>query len=270
VIPDGDPGLALVARHLEAAGGPPLAQYKDRCLRRRLAVRMRACGAASLSEYAARLAGSPEETRRLLDALTINVTQFFRNPEVWEQLEALLRPLVRRQQGRLHAWSAGCASGEEAYSLALLWDRLVREAGLTAPASGVVVEATDIDAASLERAAAGRYPSRAVSGTHRACAGLPGEGGEVAMPGAIRAQVHPRRHDLLRDPPPHPPYDLILCRNVIIYFEREAQERLLASFAEALPPGALLVLGRVESILGPARSAFELLHPRERIYRRAA
>lgn len=268
MIPDGDPGLALVARHLEAAGGPPLAQYKDRCLRRRLAVRMRACGAASLSDYAAHLAGSPAETQRLLDTLTINVTQFFRNPEVWDQLEGLLRPMVRRQQGRLHAWSAGCASGEEAYSLALLWDLLVREAGLDASATRAQVEATDIDAASLARAADGRYPSRSVAGTHRACTGFPAGAGEVTMPEAIRAQVHPIRHDLLREPPPHPPYDLILCRNVIIYFEREAQERLLAGFADALPPGGLLVLGRVESILGPARPAFELLHPRERIYRR--
>jgi len=269
VIADEDPGLALVARHLEGEGGPPLGQYKDRCLRRRLAVRMRACRVSTLTEYAEVLAGSPVETARLLEAITINVTQFFRNPEVWERLESLLRPLVRARRGAVRAWTAGCASGEEPASLALLLDLLRREE-LGAAALGATVAATDIDAPSLVRAAAGRYPASAVRGAHRACATLLREGEEVVLPAAIREQMLVARHDLLREAPPSPPYDLILCRNVIIYFSREAQERLFDQFAEALLPGGLLVLGRVETITGAARPRFELIHSRERIYRRVA
>lgn len=266
MTPDGDPGLALVAAHLAEQGGPPLGQYKDRCLRRRLAVRMRACGVADLQAYAAILQQSPEETRRLLDTLTINVSECFRNPEVWERLESLLVPVVAARRGAVRAWSAGCAAGEEPYSLALLLQLLARESGgaATHPA---VIDATDIDADSLARARRGRFPAR-IRGRHRAAAGFEVAGEEVVVPAAVRQVVHLEARDLLRDEPPHPPYDLILCRNVLIYFERAAQEALFTTFVGALHPDGLLVLGRVESVLGPAREALELLAPRERIYRR--
>lgn len=269
MIPNDDPGLMMVARHLAGQGGPPLGDYKDRCLRRRLAVRMRACGVTTLIEYAALLDGSVEETRRLLEALTINVTQFFRNPEVWERLDEVLRPMVRSRHGMLHAWSAGCASGQESYSLALLLHQLGREewGELARPAS---IDATDLDDHSLALARAGRYPATAVPAVHRCAALFERAGGEVVVPAAIRDWLRIFRHDLLREPPPSPPYDVILCRNVIIYFERDAQDRLLTACADALSAGGLLVLGRVESVLGPARAALELVHPRERIYRRIA
>jgi chemotaxis methyl-accepting protein methylase len=267
MIPDGDPGLARVARHLAGHGGPPLASYKERCLRRRLAVRMRACGATSLSEYAVLLERSPEESRRLLEALTINVTEYFRNPEVWERLGVLLREMVVRRGGAIRAWSAGCAAGQEAYSLALLLHDLARQAG-TPPPPRQAIDATDIDPGSLERARRARYPATA-AGSHPLTRLLQREGDEVVVPGEIAALVRVGRHDLLREAPPAPPYDAILCRNVIIYFEREAQDRLLLSLVEALAPGGLLVLGRVESVLGPLRERLDLLAPRERIYRRA-
>lgn len=264
-----DDGLDLVARHLAASGGPPLAAYKDRCLRRRLAVRMRACGAASLAEYAALLAGSPTETERLLATLTINVTEFFRNPEVWDRLEAELLPVMRTRRGAVRAWTAGCASGEEPYSLALLLQTLTTEVP-GAAAHRPLIDATDIDAASLERARAGVYPAAAVPAGVRHTRLLEQAGAQVRVPAAIRGSVRIRRHDLLGDPAPEPPYDLVLCRNVIIYFEREAQDRLLGRFIDALHPGGLLVLGRVETVMGAVRARLELLHVRERIYRRVA
>lgn len=259
-----DPGMEQVARHLAERGGPPLADYKDRCLRRRLAVRMRACGAASLADYATLLAGSPEETERLLEALTINVTQFFRNPEVWDRLGVLLAPHFAATSGTLNAWSAGCASGEEPYSLALLVDAV----GGTAPGRRVRIHATDIDAASLARGRAGRYPAEPVRRSHPLAARLPVTDGHVTMPAVLQRLVHFAHADLLQGTAPGPPHDLILCRNVIIYFEREAQERLFATFLGALAPGGLLVLGRVETVSGPTRDQLELIHSRERIYRK--
>lgn len=267
MIEETDPGLALVVHHLEGHGGPPLGDYKDRCLRRRLAVRMRACGVGSLQEYAALLSASETETAHLLQALTINVTQFFRNPEVWDRLDRLLRPVVRARQGAVRAWSAGCASGEESYSLALLCTQLgVEELG--AGAAPPVIDATDIDVASLERARAARYPRRVAPDTGRLAGLLVSDGEDVLVPEGARRAVRVRHHDMLREPPPDPPYDLVLCRNVIIYFGREAQDRLIEQFTDALLPGGLLMLGRVETVLGPARARLELLHPRDRIYRR--
>lgn len=264
-----EPGLALVVAHLTARGGPPLGDYKDRCLRRRLAVRMRACGVGSLVEYANLLNESATETDKLLQALTINVTQFFRNPEVWDRLEALLRPLVRARQGAVRIWSAGCASGEEPYSLALLCCQLGLEE-LGTEASPPVIDATDIDLASLERARLGRYPKRAVATGARLTQPLMPVGDEVQVPEGVRRVVRVHQHDMLREPPPDPPYDLVLCRNVIIYFGREAQDRLMEQFIDALHPGGFLMLGRVETVLGPARARLELLHPRDRIYRRVS
>lgn len=264
-----DPGLSLVVQHLEGCGGPPLGDYKDRCLRRRLAVRMRACGVESLLEYATLLSQSATETDHLLRALTINVTQFFRNPEVWDRLEALLRPVVRARQGAVRIWSAGCASGEEPHSLALLCRQLgIEELGVEARPP--VIDATDIDVASLERARAGRYPKRVMPDTGRLAQLLRSEGEDVLVPEGVRRTVRVRHHDMLREPPPDPPYDLVLCRNVIIYFGREAQDRLLEQLTDALHPDGLLMLGRVETVLGPARARLELLHPRDRIYRRVS
>jgi chemotaxis methyl-accepting protein methylase len=266
---EADPGLALVVQHLEGRGGPPLGDYKDRCLRRRLAVRMRACGVGSLLDYANLLSQSATETDKLLQALTINVTQFFRNPEVWDRLESLLRPVVRARQGALRIWSAGCASGEESYSLALLCCQLgMEELGIEAKPP--VIDATDIDVASLERARSGRYPKRVVSAGGRLTRLLVPVGEEVQVPEGVRRAVRVRHHDMLREPPPDPPYDLVLCRNVIIYFSREAQDRLVARFTDALHLGGFLMLGRVETVLGPTRARLELLHPRDRIYRRVS
>ena len=90
------------------------------------------------------------------------------------------------------------------------------------------------------------------------------------MNDAIRARVRVRRLDLLRGKAPHPPYDMIICRNVVIYFDRASQDRLFVQFADALRPGGFLVLGKVETILGPARGQLEMVDARERIYRRPA
>jgi chemotaxis methyl-accepting protein methylase len=132
------------------------------------------------------------------------------------------------------------------------------------------VDATDLDPGSLARADAGAYRAPAFDE-------LPADlAARYFTPGAtrtvrpeVRAPVRFQRHDLLREPPPAPPYDLILCRNVVIYFDRPTQERLFLGFADALAPGGVLVLGKVETLFGPARARFRLDDARERIYRLA-
>jgi chemotaxis methyl-accepting protein methylase len=274
-VTDGDEaGLQALAERIAGQSGLDVGAYKDRCIRRRIAARMRACGAHSYQEYLDVLDRRPEELEKLLDALTINVTKFFRNPETWEWLGLHVLPgLLEAREGRLRAWSAGCASGEEAYTIVMLTARVLTRLGRGGWLDRVRVDATDIDRDCLERARAARYEARAFSEAdleipRRFCRPLPS--GELEVVPELRSLVTVSRLDLTGDAPPTDHYDLICCRNVIIYFDQSTQERLMHLFADALGPGGVLVLGKVETILGRARSRFDLLEPRERIYRKAA
>ncbi len=269
----GDPEFVALTRRIAERVGVALDAYKDKCLRRRIAVRMRACGARTYAEYLALLDRTPGEYERLSDALTINVTRFFRNPETWERLQrTYLPPLWDAHSGPLRFWSAGCASGEEAYTLAILGAELARARGNGDGLERVRVDGTDVDARCLERARAACYHADALVETPpdlvRRYFELDGAGYRVIEP--VRRRVSLRRSDLSRDPPPARAYDLIVCRNVVIYFDRATQERLFRMFAELLVPGGLLLLGKVETLFGPARERLALLDARERIYRRAA
>lgn len=267
-----DRGFRALTDKITLARGVRCEAYKEKCLRRRIAVRMRARGVHSFDDYGRLLDQDAREYELLLDALTINVTKFYRNAETWS---ALLRPhladLWRARQGHLRAWSAGCASGEEPFTLAVLFAETARLAGKGEGLAGVRVDATDIDRQSLERCAAASYPATAFTEMpdelvrRYFSADVPRRPNEE-----IRRVVHVATHDLTRQPPPRPPYDLIACRNVVIYFDRTTQERLFDEFAQALSPGGILVLGKVETLLGPARQRLELVDTRERIYRRPA
>ena len=268
-----DPGFAQLAERIAGRTGLDVGAYKDRCLRRRIAVRMRACGVASYGEYVAILDTRPAEFDLLLDALTINVTRFFRNPETWAWVgaEALPRLLLARE-GRLRAWSAGCASGEEPYTIVMLVAEVLGRLHHPDWLPRLHVDATDLDRASLDTASAAEYPPAAFSEADPAVIARwtdPAEHGRRRVQAPLRAVVHLRRLDLLRESAPQSAYDLLFCRNVIIYFDRPTQERLMEGFAARLAPDGLLVLGKVETILGAARQRLQLVEPRERVYRRA-
>lgn len=263
--------LAL-ARELSARTGMTLEAYKPKCLRRRIATRMRACGVHTYDDYRRVLAGSPGELQRLHDALTINVTRFHRNPEAWTALAAkVIAPLVAGE-GPVRAWSAGCSGGEEAYTVAMLWAAACAEARRGGRLAALEVDATDIDRASLDRAREARYAPEAFVETPAALVAqwTAAEAGARRVDERLRALVHVARLDLMNDPIPVARYDLICCRNVVIYFDRAMQERLFAAFADALRPGGYLFLGKVETLVGAARDRLELLDVRERIYRRPA
>ena len=267
-----DAAFRALARRISQGAGLALDAYKDKCIRRRIAVRMRACGVHTYGEYESLLERTPGEYERLRDALTINVTRFFRNVETWERLAAGFLPGLWAPGAAFRAWSAGCASGEEAYSLAILAAELAEARGRPQELERVSIDATDIDRESLARAKAARYRAEALMetpATHRARYFLPdGDRYRVAEP--IRRRVRVRALDLSREPPPERAYDLIVCRNVVIYFDRAMQERLFLAFAETLRPGGGLVLGKVETRLGLARERLALMDPRERIFRRSA
>jgi chemotaxis methyl-accepting protein methylase len=248
--------------------------YKDRCLKRRIAVRMRARGVHTFADYSQVLDLDAREYDLLLDALTINVTKFFRNPETWAALAPFLAERWQARQGALVTWSAGCASGEEPYTVAVALAETARLTKTLEWLPRARVLATDIDRVSLERAQAARYPASAFTEMPEDLARRwlepPAPDGSRAPLAAVRERVQVCRHDLTRERPPESPLDLITCRNVVIYFDRATQERLFRSFADALGPGGVLLLGKVETLLGPAREMLHLESPRERIYRRPA
>ena len=247
------------------------ASYKEKCLRRRIAVRMRARGTHTFADYARLLDHDKTEYDRLLDALTINVTKLFRNWETYDAVARLVVPaLWQRPEPRLRAWSAGCSSGEEPYSVATLFYRHAESLGVEARADArVEVLGSDIDRVSLTAAARACYDEAAFADTPaelRERYFTPGYPASPIPP--VKKLVRLERRDLLKEAPPAGGLHLVTCRNVIIYFDRATQEALFERFHDALIPGGYLVLGKVETLLGRARTLFAPVDARERIFRK--
>lgn len=261
--PGDDGTLAVLLAKIERRG-LRVSSYKEPCLRRRLAVRMRARNVHTYTDYARVLDSAPDEFDLLLDALTINVTRFFRNIETYALVRERVVPELVGRGGTVAVWSAGCATGEEPYSLAILF----HAAGGRAR---VRIDATDLDPGALAFLARAEYPASAVEDVPR---DLLRQYFSPEPPYLLRDEakrlVRARRHDLMRDAPPEPPYQLIVCRNVVIYFDRAAQERLFERFYEALEPGGYLLLGKVETLFGKSRTLFKTDDARERLFRKPA
>jgi len=263
-----DAAFAALLAKISAERAFHCGSYKEKCLRRRIGVRLRARGVHTYGDYARILDVDAQEYDRLLDALTINVTKLFRNWETYAALYARVIPDLWRVGPPLSIWSAGCASGEEPYSLAALIHRHATGLGEGDRLAGVTVLGTDIDAASLVRGARGVFAEAAFADTPADWRRLYFSAADphVADP-ALRAMIRFERRDLISDPAPGGQH-LIACRNVLIYFDRETQDQLFLRFHEALVPGGYLVLGKVETLLGATRAMFEPIDARERIFRR--
>ncbi|HEY2377168.1 MAG TPA: protein-glutamate O-methyltransferase CheR [Gemmatimonadaceae bacterium] len=260
-----------LTRKISRDRGFACASYKEKCLRRRIAVRMRARGVHSYADYARVLDSDTAEYDRLLDALTINVTKLFRNWSMFDVLAQVVIPtLWKIDTPAIHVWAAGCSSGEEPYSLAVLFHRYAAMHGQLARIDRLDVLGTDIDRASLNAAEQGQFPESGFEETpdelreRYFSANAP-----FTIVPVIKQHVRFQRRDLLDEFPSMPGgFQLVTCRNVLIYFDRETQERLLLRFHEALAPGGYLVLGKVETLLGAVRSRFAAIDARERIFRR--
>lgn len=244
-----------------------LGSYKDNCIRRRIARRIRALGLERSALYVEVLRRNEDELDALMAALTIHVSQFFRNPGTFATLKGKILPEIVRDalfSGRreVRLWSVGCASGEEPYSLALLVEEM-------RPEVTVSILGTDLSEEILRRAREGLYDGLRLTelpAELRSRYFVP-EGTGLRLQERIRSRVRFRRHDILA-PTPYPAADLILCRNVLIYFSRQEQEEILRRFAAALREGGWLVLGKAETLLGEARQLFAGEYPADRIYRR--
>lgn len=264
-----DPELLVLADRILEDTGFDIRQYKERPLKRRLAVRLRSCKLQNYREYASLLGSDPGEYPRLFDALTINVTKFYRNPETYQAVaEKVLPKLVEGWDQRvpLIFWSAGCSSGEEPYSLAILWVDFRRRQGLEGQA---LVNATDIDRLSLEKAQKGVYEWGSLDEMPRELVErhFSKDGAKYSVSPEVRKLVKFKRAELL-EPSPFRQVDMIFCRNALIYFNRASQETVFRHFLQSLKPGGFLVLGKVETMLGQAKESFAAFDTKERIYRR--
>ena len=274
---DDDAFVALTSK-ISRERGFGAASYKDTCMRRRIAVRMRARGAEDYATYSRLLDSDPAEYEWLIAVLTVNVTKLFRNVETWTAVAQTVLPrLWAAQTPRINCWVAGCSSGEEAYTLSALWMQYATEHGGADGAARVHITASDIDRDSLAAAERGSYGAESFA---EAPAGVrdhwfvPAAPSELREPRwaagrEIRSLIRFERRDLLLDPVPPVAMQLITCRNVIIYFDRDSQDALMRRFHDALAPGGFLVLGKVETLLGPSRGLFEAVDSRQRIFRRS-
>ena len=266
-----DAGFRMLTEKITRDRGFRCASYKDKCLRRRIAVRMRAKGTANTHEYAGILDTDPREYDRLLRSLTVNVTKFFRNWDTYSVIEKKVIPaLWERRDEELRVWSAGCASGEEPYSVGILVHKHAEETRTNARLDTVSILGTDIDGECLSEAQRAFYAESSLVETPAALREryFPQVAGLHSMIPEVRRLARFECSDLLGSPLPVEEVHLLLCRNVIIYFEREAQDALFLEFHRALAPGGFLVLGKVETLLGEARNLFAPVNSRERVFRK--
>ncbi|MCE7927809.1 MAG: protein-glutamate O-methyltransferase CheR [Dehalococcoidia bacterium] len=229
---------------LEKAIGVPLSQYKEPQMKRRLASIMTRRGLGNWPEFATAIAADMQLLIDVRDTLTINVSEFFRQPERFADLERAHLPRLLKENRKLKIWSAGCSIGCEPYTLAMILNEID-------PTGGHSIIATDVDMPVLNRAREGKgYHPAEVRATpaHYLKKYFINEGQTYAVRDEIRRKVTFRRHDLLSDPYPQD-LDLILCRNVVIYFTDQAKAQIYSGFGNALRPGGLLFVGGSEMIM---------------------
>ncbi len=271
-----DDEIARIVDLLSATSGVDFTAYKPGTLGRRIRTRAALAGAPDLTDYLALLERDAAERCLLLHAALVKTTSMFRDEAVFEALRgealpALVADRVAAGARTLRAWVPACSTGEEAYSVAMC----LREATEAWPIAPSVL-ASDVDRAALERVARAVYPSEAAAAVppHLAARWLEPAGDDlVRVREPVRAMVTSSYHDLLDGAYAAPreavvaAFDLILCRNVLIYLRPAAQERVLLRLLKASTPGALVVLGHVEAPPERLRGEFVELAPRLSIYR---
>jgi two-component system, chemotaxis family, CheB/CheR fusion protein len=248
-----------------------LSLYKPSTLTRRIERRVAVHGLASVAEYERFLHRNPQELDLLFKEMLIGVTSFFRDPPVWQALKDTVLPalLARTAPGtRLRAWVAGCSTGEEAYSLAIVF----REAMDTLPdpeAFTLQIFATDLSTDAIALARKGHYPQKIASdiAPARLARFFSAQGDGYGVDKSLRAAVLFAQHDVILDPP-FTRLDLLSCRNVLIYFNAALQRRLMPLFHYSLRPQGVLLLGGSETV-GRSLTLFAPLDPGTRLYQRS-
>jgi chemotaxis protein methyltransferase CheR len=259
--------LILNKAHLD------ISQYKDSYIQRRVNTRLNLTNSSNLTDYLALLKNDPDEIKCLMDSLTVNVTEFFRNMETFEGLENDIIPKIIKEKENdsrdiIKVWSAGCASGEETYSLTILFLEGLRKSKKD---YRLMVFGTDIDSKSLMKAKIGSYEKSKVGGirTELLEKYFDNIDSEYKIKPCVKQHIKFSSIDLTGDIEKNvTTYDLIVCRNVVIYFKTEVKEVLFLKFYKMLRKNGYLVLGKNESIIGPAMQQLKNVNLAERIYQK--
>src|SRR5512138_2980573 len=251
---NGKASLRALLEYLRTARGFDFSVYKPTTLTRRIAKRLQAVGSADYKEYIDYLEVHPEEFTELFNTILINVTSFFRDAAAWDYMRRELVPRIIAEKGdesAIRVWSAGCSSGEEAYSLAMTFcDAL----GLEAFRRRVKIYATDIDEDALVQARQGRYARKDLEPAPKEWWEIffEADNRNFVVRADLRRAVVFGRHDLVRDAPISR-MDLLVCRNTLMYFNAETQAQVLSRFHFALNDNGFLFLGKAEMALASAR-----------------
>jgi two-component system CheB/CheR fusion protein len=268
--PEQQPMLDEIIRILREQAGHDFSNYKATTLSRRIERRIAVHHLTTLAEYAKFLVENPAEGDLLFNELLIGVTSFFRDAAVWEQLSAEVIPALlaaHPEGGTLRAWVAGCSTGEEAYSLAIIFKEVLQREKPKA-AYSIQVFATDLDKHAIDRARAGRYPATIAADVseERLARFFVKDDGFYRVSKEIRELLVFAPQNMVMDPP-FSKLDILTCRNLLIYLTAALQRKLLPFFHYALNPGGILVLGTAETV-GSATNLFSALSGKTRIYRR--
>lgn len=251
--------------------GVNLSLYRSTCIRRRIVHRLNMVGCRSIEDYFLYISQHPGEIDKLMDIVTIHVTGFFRDIDVFATLEKHIFPeLISRKEDSdddsIRIWSAGCSTGEETYSLAILLDHIRERKGSSIP---LEVFGTDLSEESYKTARAGIYSSEKIDDVppHMKSEAFVPEGDGYRISDRIRRIVKFRTHNLFSQPP-FSMLDLIVCRNVLIHFEHDARGRISNFFHSSLRDEGLLMLGKSEALSSEDLERFDLIFPRSKIYRK--
>jgi chemotaxis protein methyltransferase CheR len=252
----GDKEFRYLASFLSRETGIVLSEHKRQMVCGRLVKRLRALGMQDFSEYCAMLDGprARDEIEHLVNAITTNITNFFREPHHFEHLRReVLEPRLAQspRRPRLRIWSAGCSSGQEPYCIAMM----VAETLKPPEAWNVLILATDIDTNMLTRGAAGIYTTEnadQIPETYRKrfVRRIPNDPDHVQMGDELKRLIRFKRLNLHEKWPMKGPFDAIFCRNVAIYFDKPTQRNLFNRYADMLTIGGMLYLGHAESLIG--------------------
>lgn len=225
--------------------GINLAAYKEAQMKRRLTSLYQKKGYSSFNDFFQALSKDSQLMNEFLDRMTINVSEFYRNAKRWEVLDKTILPELLRKNPNLKVWSAACSTGEEPYTLAMVLSKHM-------PLAKVQVLATDIDENALARAKLGVYSERSLNEAPKEMAAkyFKQDGTSFIVSDDIKKAVTFKKQNLLADRFIGP-FDLIVCRNVLIYFTEDAKENIYHKFSSALRPGGILFVGSTEQIFNP-------------------
>lgn len=227
--------------------GIDLSLYKEAQMKRRLTSLYERKGYKNFNDFYEAIHQDRKVLEEFLDRMTINVSEFYRNKERWEVLEKTIFPRLLEKNKKLKIWSAACSTGEEPYSLAMVLTSHV-------PLRDISILATDLDEGAIDRAKVGLYAERSLKNVPKNVVSqyFVNEGTHYQVTDDIKKTVTFKQQNLLSDRY-ETGFDLIVCRNVMIYFTEEAKDEIYMNFAKSLKPGGILFVGSTEQIFNPEK-----------------